>query len=205
MILGYARVSTGGQSLDAQLDALQDAGCERVFEDRVSGVRAERPGLTQALETARAGDILVITKLDRIGRSLKHLVSLVTELAERDVGLRVLSGEIDTTSSQGRLVFHLFAALAEFERELIVERTRAGLEAARARGRLGGRPPKMTVERLRQAQTLLSNRNLAASDIAETLGVSTSTLYNYLDGKGRLKPPAVALLAKARSPKGDGE
>lgn len=199
MILGYARVSTGGQSLDAQLDALKEAGCAQVFEDRVSGARAERPGLTRALETARPGDVLIVTKLDRIGRSLKHLVRLVTELAERDIGLRVLSGEIDTTSSQGRLVFHLFAALAEFEREVIVERTRAGLEAARARGRKGGRPPKMTVARLRQAQTLLADRNLAASDIASTLGVSVSTLYHYLDGKGGLKPPAEALLAKARS------
>lgn len=194
MLVGYARVSTTDQNLDGQQDALTEAGCERIFTDTASGSRTDRPGLKSAMDMLRSGDVLVVWKLDRVGRSLPHLVQLVSELQEREVGFRVLSGEIDTTSAQGRLVFHLFAALAEFERELIRERTIAGLEAARARGRRGGRPPKMTPAKLRMAMTLMADRRNSAAQVAEQLQVCRSTLYRYVDAKGRPRGPAHALL-----------
>lgn len=140
MKLGYARVSTSDQNLDLQLDQLRHAGCEQIFQEKISGAKSERPVLSSLLEQMRAGDVLVIWKLDRLGRSLRHLVDLVSTLMEKDVGLKSLKDPIDTTSSQGRLVFNIFASLAEFERDLIIERTQAGLNAARARGRKGGRP-----------------------------------------------------------------
>jgi DNA invertase Pin-like site-specific DNA recombinase len=140
MLVGYARVSTVDQRLDLQQDALRDAGCERIFTDTASGAKAARPGLTAALETCRAGDILVVWKLDRLGRSLTHLVETVHALATRGIGFRSLQEQLDTTTSGGKLIFHIFASLAEFERDLIRERTNAGLAAARARGRKGGRP-----------------------------------------------------------------
>ena len=184
MLIGYTRVSTADQNRDSQHDALEAAGCERIYTDVASGAKTDRPGLAQAMESLRKGDVLVVWKLDRIGRSLPHLVQLVAELERREVGFRVLTGEIDTTTAAGKLVFHLFAALAEFERALISERTRAGLQSARARGRKGGRPLKMTAAKLRMAMTLMADRSNIAHDVAAQLGISLATLYRYVDGTG---------------------
>jgi DNA invertase Pin-like site-specific DNA recombinase len=186
MMIGYMRVSTADQSLDLQRDALLAAGVaeDRVYHDVCSGRAVERPGLAHALDVARDGDALVAWKLDRIGRSLPHVVGLVGDLQKRGVGLKVLTGDIDTTTSTGRLVFGLFATLAEFERDLIHERTMAGLAAARARGRKGGRPRVMTRQKLRAAMALMADRDNAARDVAQQLGVSLSTLYAYVDAKG---------------------
>ena len=186
VLVGYMRVSTAEQNLALQRDALLAAGVvpERVYEDTCSGTVTSRPGLARALDVAREGDALVIWKQDRIGRSLRHVVELVDGLQQRGVGLKVLTGGIDTTSATGRLVFGIFATLAEFERDLILERTRAGLAAARARGRAGGRPRLMTRAKLRTAMTMMADRGNAASDVAEQLGISVSTLYgtvNLLD------------------------
>lgn len=196
MMIGYMRVSTGEQNLDLQRDALNQAGCERVFDDVCSGRATERPGLGKALDIARDGDTLVVWKLDRIGRSLPHVVGLVGDLAKRGVGLKVLTGDIDTTTSTGRLVFGIFATLAEFERDLIHERTMAGLAAARARGRSGGRPRVMTKQKLKAAMALMADRENAARDVATQLGVSVSTLYAYVDAKGRPRERANELLGK---------
>ena len=195
MLIGYMRISRAEQNLDLQRDALERSGCERVFGDQASGAVKDRPGLSQALDHARAGDTLVVWKLDRIGRSLPHVVQLVSELRDRGVGLKVLTGDSDTTGSTGRLVFGLFATPAEFERDLIGERTMAGLEAARARGRAGGRPRMMTAAKLRAAMTLTADRGNAAGEVADQLGVSLSTLYAYVDGKAQPKEYARQLLA----------
>lgn len=197
MLVGYMRVSTAEQNLALQRDALGVAGCERLYDDICSGVVTERPGLAKALDHLRSGDALVVWKLDRIGRSLKHVVELVDDLQRRGVGLKVLTGGIDTTSSTGRLVFGIFATLAEFERDLIKERTMAGLAAARARGRAGGRPRLMTRAKLRTAMTMMAERSNAATDVAQQLGISLSTLYAYVDGIGQAKPRANKLLAVA--------
>lgn len=196
MLVGYMRVSTAEQSLALQRDALLAAGveAERIYEDTCSGAVADRPGLARALDVVRAGDALVVWKLDRIGRSLAHVVELVGSLQARGVGLKVLTGGIDTTSITGRLVFGIFATLAEFERDLLRERTMAGLAAARARGRTGGRPRLMTRAKLRTAMAMMADRGNAASDVAEQLGISTSTLYAYVDGTGQPKPRARELL-----------
>ena len=187
MKIGYARVSTRDQKPDLQLDALKAAGCERVYQDVASGAKTARPALDELLGQLRAGDVLVIWKLDRMGRSLKHLVELVGSLMERKVGLLSLNDPIDTTSAQGRFVFNLFATLAEFERELIRERTQAGLTAARARGRVGGRPkglsPQAEATAL-AADTLYRERKLSVAAIAQKLHVSKSTLYSYLRHRG---------------------
>ncbi len=190
------RVSTAEQSLALQRDALAAAGCERFYEDTCSGTVADRPGLARALDVLRPGDALVVWKLDRIGRSLAHVVELVGALQARNVGLKVLTGGIDTTNATGRLVFGIFATLSEFERDLIRERTMAGLAAARARGRTGGRPRLMTRAKLRTAMAMMANPGNAATDVAEQLGVSTSTLYAYVDGKGQPKPHALRLLGR---------
>jgi DNA invertase Pin-like site-specific DNA recombinase len=187
MKLGYARVSTRDQNLDMQVDALKRAGCERIYQDVASGSKTARPALDEMLAQLRAGDVLVIWKLDRMGRSLAHLVELVGNLVTRKVGLVSLNDPIDTTSSQGRLVFNLFASLAEFERELIRERTQAGLSAARARGRVGGRPKGLSSEAeatAMAAETLYSEKRLSVSAIAGKLHISKSTLYGYLRHRG---------------------
>jgi DNA invertase Pin-like site-specific DNA recombinase len=181
MLIGYARVSTQEQTLDLQLDALKAAGCERVFHDTASGARAARPGLDDALDHAREGDTIVVWRLDRLGRSLKHLIEVVTALQERGVGFRSLQESIDTTTSGGRLIFHVFGALAEFERNLIQERTQAGLAAARARGRIGGRPRKLSKQRAELLYRLYDEREHTVAEIATTMGISKSALYRYLD------------------------
>ena len=184
MIIGYARVSTLDQNLELQRDALEKAGCEQVFEDHVSGSTTERPGWVQAQTALRKGDTLVVWRLDRLGRSLKHLIDTVNELDARDVGFKSLNESIDTTTPGGRLVFHIFGALAEFERELIRERTHAGLAAARARGRKGGRPRKLTKRQVATARTPLKDRAHSVTAVAEMLGVSRSTLYRALEQAG---------------------
>jgi DNA invertase Pin-like site-specific DNA recombinase len=196
VLIGYMRVSTGEQSLDLQRDALARTGCERIYDDVCSGRATDRPGLSKALDAAREGDVLVVWKLDRIGRSLPHVVGLVGDLQKRGVGLKVLTGDVDTTTATGRLVFGIFATLAEFERDLIHERTMAGLAAARARGRAGGRPRVMTKPKLKAAMTMMADRDNAARDIAAELGVSLSTLYAYVDARGQPRARATELLSK---------
>ena len=180
MLIGYARVSTADQKLDLQNDALTKAGCERIFTDTAGGAGAERTGLEQALGFARKGDTVVVWKLDRLGRSLRHLVETLAALRERGIGFRSLQESIDTTTSGGKLVFHVFAALAEFERDLIRERTRAGLEAARARGNRGGRRPKLDAKKRAQAIILHRDESNTIDDICRTLRVGRSTLYRCL-------------------------
>ena len=187
MKFGYARVSTRDQKLDLQVDALKRAGCERIYQDVASGAKTARPAFDELLGQLRAGDVLVIWKLDRMGRSLPHLVELVGDLVRREVGLLSLNDPIDTTSAQGRLVFNMFASLAEFERELIRERTQAGLTAARARGRVGGRPrglPARAESTAMAAETLYREQRLSVNDIAQRLRIAKSTLYSYLRYRG---------------------
>jgi len=196
MLIGYARISTIDQNLDLQRDALKKAGCRKVFTDVASGANVERSGLAEAIAFARESDTLVVWKLDRFGRSLAHLIQGVRELQERKIGFRSLSENIDTTTSGGKLIFHVFGALAEFERDIIRERTMAGLVAARARGRLGGRRPVLDAKKIALAKSLYKDPTNSPSVIAETLGVSRSTLYRYLSpSKYRTratKPPATA-------------
>jgi len=180
MLIGYARISTDDQHLTLQHDALQKAGCDKVFSDQLSGAATERPGLTSLFESLRPGDTLVIWRLDRLGRSLKHLIQLVEQLDQRKVGLKSLQENIDTTTSGGRLVFHLFGALAEFERTLIRERTQAGVNAARARGRQGGRPKLLETNKRDLAIRLHRERQHSIAEICTMMGISKSTLYNYL-------------------------
>ena len=187
MKVGYARVSTREQTLDLQTDALKKAGCTKIYTETVSGAKAERPALAKLLDNVRAGDVLVIWKLDRLGRSLKNLIEIVSDLIQRKVGLKSLNDPIDTTTSHGRLTFNLFAALAEFERDIIRERTNAGLTAARARGRTGGRPKGLS-EGAEQtacaAETLYREGKLSSQQIADRLRISKSTLYAYLRHRG---------------------
>lgn len=183
MKIGYARVSTREQNLDMQVIALEEAGCERIYEEKVSGVKAERPILNNLINQLRPGDVLVIWKLDRLGRSLKNLVQLVQQLMENNIGLCSLNDPIDTTSPQGRLIFNIFASLAEFERDVICERTLAGLSAARARGRFGGRPrglSKKAEATACAAETLYKEKKLSVVEICKKLSISKSTLYKYL-------------------------
>jgi DNA invertase Pin-like site-specific DNA recombinase len=201
-LIGYMRVSKndGSQALDLQRDALKAAGVsdERCYQDFASGKREDRPGLQACLKALQPQNTLVVWKLDRLGRDLKHLVILVDELRQRQVGFKVLTGhgaQIDTTTPNGRLAFGLFAALAEYERELIIERTQAGLKAARARGRMGGRPRKMSVATLRMAMAAMADPQAVSSDVARQLGVTTATLYTYVNGDGTLKPPGQSVLA----------
>ena len=180
MLIGYSRVSTTDQRLDLQTDALKRAGCDKIFSDTASGALDERQGLAGALDTLKNGDVLVVWKLDRLGRSLQHLVHIVNLLGGRGIGFRSLNESLDTTSPGGRLVFHIFAALAEFEISLIKMRTRAGLEAARAQGRIGGRPQKMTSRTVATARRLLADPSMTAEEVAVALKVSKSTLYRHL-------------------------
>jgi DNA invertase Pin-like site-specific DNA recombinase len=179
-LLGYARVSTADQQPHLQVDALERAGCYRVFTETTSGAASNRPVLEQVLDQLRPGDTLVVWKLDRLGRSLRHLVDTVTGLAERGVGFRSLQEQVDTTTPGGKLVFHVFAALAEFERDLVRERTSAGLAAARARGRHGGRPSVMTPHKLQVAQEMYASKQYTVAAIAKTLGVSRASIYRHL-------------------------
>jgi len=180
MAIGYARVSTDDQTLALQQDALTKAGCDRIFTDTVSGAKVERPGLDEALRFLRAGDTLVVWRLDRLGRSLKYLIEVMSSLNERQIGFRSLTEQIDTTTSGGKLIFHVFGALAEFERDLIRERTRAGLAAARARGRKCGPPRKVTDKKASMAQALYNDTNNSIADICKSLGISRATLYRYI-------------------------
>lgn len=179
-LIGYARVSTRDQSVAAQRAALHAAGCARVYEETASGANRERPELAAALDYMREGDALVVWKLDRLARSLKQLIETVENLEGRGIGFRSLTEAIDTTTPGGRLVFQIFGALAEFERGVIRERTRAGLDAARARGRKGGRPPKLKARDLRVAKALLADPEINVSDVARRLGVSPATLYRHI-------------------------
>jgi DNA invertase Pin-like site-specific DNA recombinase len=184
-LLGYARVSTTDQHPQLQVDALQHAGCYRVFTETASGARSDRPTLAQVLDQLRPGDTLVVWKLDRLGRSLRHLVDTVTGLADRGIGFRSLQEAIDTTTPGGKLVFHVFAALAEFERDLIRERTSAGLAAARSRGRRGGRPSVVSGHKLQVAREMYCSGQYTVAAIAEALGVSRASIYRHLTGDRR--------------------
>lgn len=182
MNVGYARVSTQQQTTDLQTDALQGAGCDKIFTEKASGAKADRPQLAAALDYLRAGDVLVVWRLDRLARSMKQLIETAEDLEKRGIGLRSLTEQIDTTTPTGRLVFHIFGALAEFERNLIRERVSAGLVAARARGKVGGRPARMTPEKLLMARAMLANETITVEQVATQLGVSVSTLYRHLNG-----------------------
>jgi len=179
MLIGYARVSTQDQNLDLQVDALIKADCQKIFDDKISGSRSERPGLAKALEMLRNGDTLVVWKLDRLGRSVKNLVDLVGELQKQGIQFKSLTDAIDTSTPSGRFFFHIMASLAEMERELTVERTRAGLEVARQLGRKGGRSRKMTDSKIESAKKLLAN-GVPPRDVAKNLGVSVPTLYRWI-------------------------
>lgn len=187
MKIGYARVSTKDQNLDMQIDELTKYGCDKIFTDKISGVKCERLGLKEAFEYARENDIIVVWKLDRAGRSLKHLIEIVNELNESKIGFISLKESIDTTTSTGRLMFHIFASLAEFERDIIRERTMAGLTAARARGRIGGRPKKMDENKLIMAKSMMADKNISVKDICKALDVSKSTLYKSLNEMSETK------------------
>ncbi len=179
MLIGYARVSTKDQNLDLQIEALQKAGCEKIYEDKISGSRTERVGLSQALEQLREGDTFVVWKLDRLGRTTKGLIDFVNELGNRSVNFRSLTDSIDTSSAQGRFFFHVMSALAEMEKALIVERTQAGLAVAKALGKVGGRKRVFTEEKIKMAKKLLE-AGTPPKDVAKTLGVSIPTLYRHL-------------------------
>jgi|TARA_R110000823_G_scaffold60123_6_gene143910 DNA invertase Pin-like site-specific DNA recombinase len=186
MLVGYARVSTDDQNLNLQRDALDQAGCEQIFKDQLSGAKAERPGLHQALQYARTGDTIVVWRLDRLSRSLKDLIEMVTLLESKGIGLKSLQEAIDTSSSSGKLIFHIFGALAEFERNLIRERTQAGLQAARARGRKGGRPKSLSKDKQALAVKLYDEKEHTVDQICEMMGISKPTLYKYIKAaKGR--------------------
>jgi|tagenome__1003787_1003787.scaffolds.fasta_scaffold20671959_2 DNA invertase Pin-like site-specific DNA recombinase len=205
MLIGYMRISKadGSQAVDLQRDALLAAGVgpDQLYQDLASGKRDDRPGLAAALKALRRGDALVAWKLDRLGRDLRHLVNLVHELTERGIGLKILTGQgaaIDTTTASGKLVFGIFAALAEFERELIVERTKAGLLAARTRGRQGGRPYKMTPAKLRLARAAMADQETNVGDLCRELGVTRQTLYRHVGPAGELREDGRKLLQRPR-------
>ncbi|HAT3881873.1 TPA: recombinase family protein [Legionella pneumophila] len=180
MLIGYARVSTDDQNLHLQHDELKKAGCEKFFDDKITGSKIERPGLDAAIDYAREGDVIIVWRLDRLSRSLKDLIQVVSDLESKGIGLKSIHESIDTTSSSGKLIFHIFGALAEFERNLIRERTHAGLKAARARGKMGGRPKKLNNEKATLAQELYNEKTRTIKQICELVGVSKPTLYKYL-------------------------
>ncbi|CAM3670239.1 recombinase family protein [Legionella longbeachae] len=180
MLIGYARVSTDDQNLNLQHDALKNAGCERIFDDQMTGSKIQRPGLDATLQFARSGDVIVVWRLDRLSRSLKDLIEMVALLDSKKIGLRSLHESIDTSSSSGKLIFHIFGALAEFERNLIRERTHAGLQAARARGRKGGRPKKLSMDKAKLAIEIYNQKNHSIKQICNLMGISKPTLYKYI-------------------------
>lgn len=183
MLIGYARVSTDDQNLDLQYDELKKAGCEKFYDDKMTGGKLDRPGLDAAIDYARKDDVIVVWRLDRLSRSLKDLIEVITNLESKGIGLKSLHESIDTTSSSGKLIFHIFGSLAEFERNLIGERTRAGLKSARERGKVGGRPKKLNTERAKLAQDLYNEKTRTIKQICELVGVSKPTLYRYLKYK----------------------
>jgi DNA invertase Pin-like site-specific DNA recombinase len=196
MKIGYARISTADQSLDLQVDALKAAGCEKIFQDVASGAKDERKGLADAIEFARAGDVLTVWKLDRLGRSLKHLIETVNQLHKKGVGFASVQENIDTTTPGGKLIFHVFGALAEFERELIRERTHAGLKAARARGRTGGRKQKLTPKQIEMAKAMVSDPSISIGSICETLKISKPTLYRYVPAPAKQRRAEIQEISK---------
>jgi DNA invertase Pin-like site-specific DNA recombinase len=183
MNIGYARKSSADQNFDLQLDALNKAGCERIFDDVASGAKSDRQGLKNAIEFARSGDVIVCWKLDRVGRSLRDLIETINTLKDRGIGFRCLTQPVDTTTSAGMLVFQIFGAMAEFERSLIRERTQAGLLASRARGRLGGRPKSVNENRIASASTLYKDGKMSINQICQTLKISRATFYRDLKAK----------------------
>lgn len=180
MRVGYARVSTMDQKEDLQLDALAAQGCEKIFKDVMSGALHDRPGLTAALQFLRKGDTLVVWKLDRLGRTLRSLIQFINDLKDRQIHVVSVHENIDTTTPTGKLVFHLFGALAEFERDVIIQRTKAGLEAARSRGRVGGRKKKLTPSQVHQLRALYHAKSTPLNDLCHTFGIAKPTLYKYL-------------------------
>jgi DNA invertase Pin-like site-specific DNA recombinase len=182
MLIGYARVSTQDQNLSLQLDALKEVGCHKIFTEKASGAQRERPELIAVLNYMRKGDTLVVWKLDRLARSLKQLIETVEKLESQEIGFQSLTEAINTTTSGGRLIFHIFASLAEFERSIIKERTLAGLSAAKRLGRVGGRPPSLKAEDLMVAKALLKDDNITVEEVAKRLSVAPSTLYRHLPG-----------------------
>lgn len=188
MKIGYARVSTDDQNLCLQVDALQQVGCETIYQDQVSGAKVERPGLQAALAYLRPGDTLVVWRLDRLGRSLKQLIEIVTSLEAQGIGFQSLQEALDTTTSSGRLVFHIFGALAEFERHRIRERTQAGLQAARARGRMGGRPKALDTKKVALLYQLYDEQQHSIQELCDLLGIAKSTLYAYLNQRKTSDP-----------------
>ena len=194
MLIGYARVSKADNSqvLDLQIDSLINAGIQKesIYTDKISGVKDERPGLRNCLKALRKGDTLIVWKLDRLGRNLKHLISIIDDLNKKEIGFKVLAGQgasIDTTMPAGKMIFSIFGAFAEFERELIRERTIAGLKAARARGRKGGRKFQLSKAQVRLAQVAMKNRDTSATDLANELSITRATLYRYVDPNGELR------------------
>jgi DNA invertase Pin-like site-specific DNA recombinase len=182
VLLGYARVSTDGQDHALQLDALRAAGCDKVFVETASGTRTDRPELAKLLEQARKGDVLVVWRLDRLARSLRHLIDIADDLNRRGIALRSITESIDTTTPSGRFMFNILGALSSMEREIIVERTRAGLIAAASRGRRGGRPPALDEAQIRAAKAMLASGAMSAAEVAQQLGCAPSTLYRHLPG-----------------------
>ncbi len=181
MKVGYTRVSTQDQNQDMQLDALKNAGCEKFFSDKASGAKSDRPGLHEALEYLRKGDCLVVWKLDRLGRNLKHLIEIVEDLKSKKIGFTSLQDGFDTTTNGGKFVFQIFGAMAEFERDLIRERTMAGLDAARARGRTGGRKEKLNATQVAALKTMYDSKNHSLGEICSTFGITKPTIYRYLE------------------------
>ena len=188
MLIGYARVSTADQTLDLQIDALEAAGCSKIFTDTISGSITARAGLDDALAYLREGDTLVVWKLDRLGRSLKHLISIITQLSEEAKEFKSLQESLDTATPTGKLIFHVLGALAEFERSLIRERTKAGLAAARARGRIGGRPRVLSKKKVALLKSMLKDKSNSVADVSLALRVSRATIYNYLRDENNPKP-----------------
>lgn len=185
MKIGYARVSTPEQQLRMQKDALRKAGCEKIYTDIVSGVKAERPGLDKALDHLRKGDTLVVWKLDRLGRSIQHLIQLIKTLQDQKITFKSLQENMDTATSGGKLIFHIFSALAEFERDLIKERTQAGLKAARARGKMGGRPPLLDTRKIKRMIEMYDAQKNTVAEICKIYNISRPSFYNYLNKQKR--------------------